>query len=183
VVRACFLNILLGIGLVGFPAPAEQPNTSTPELTKQLNAVIDGPDYKHASWGVLVVNAKTGETVYERNPETMLAPASVTKLFSCATALIAIGEDSTTETKVFQRGIVVNGILRGDLILVASGDLTFGGRSKNGKTVFRDKDHTYANSGLGDSELTDTDPLGAINALAKQIKDAGITQIDGSVGR
>jgi D-alanyl-D-alanine carboxypeptidase/D-alanyl-D-alanine-endopeptidase (penicillin-binding protein 4) len=173
--------MLLGIGLVGFPAPAEQPSTSTPELTKQLNAVIDGPDYKHASWGVLVVNAKTGETVYERNPETMLAPASVTKLFSCATALIAIGEDSTTETKVFQRGIVVNGILRGDLILVAAGDLTFGGRSKNGKTVFRDKDHTYANSGLSDSELTDTDPLGAINALAKQIKDAGITQIDGEV--
>ena len=180
-VRACFLCVLLGIGLIGFPAPAEQPSTSTPGLTKQLNAVIDVPDYKHASWGALVVNAKTGEIIYERNPETMLAPASVTKLFSCATALIAIGEDSTTQTGVYQRGIVVNGILRGDLILVAAGDLTFGGRSKNGKTVFRDKDHTYANSGLGDSELTDTDPLGAVNALAKQIKEAGITQIDGEV--
>ena len=95
--------------------------------------------------------------------------------------LIALGENSTAETVVFQRGPVVNGTLRGDLILVAAGDLTFGGRTKDGKTVFKDKDHTYANSGLADSELTDTDPLGALNELAKQIKDAGIKQIDGEI--
>ncbi len=89
--------------------------------------------------------------------------------------------DSTTETIVYQRGLVVKGTLRGDLILVAAGDLTFGGRTKDGKTVFKDKDHTYANSGLSEAELTDTDPLGALNALAKQIKDAGITQVDGEI--
>ena len=111
----------------------------------------------------------------------MFAPASVTKLFSCAAALVALGADSTTETVVYQRGLVVNGTLRGDLILVAAGDLTFGGRTKDGKTVFKDKDHTYANSGLAESELTDTDPLAGLNDLAKQIKDAGITQIDGEV--
>lgn len=181
VVRASFLFVVLGIGLVGLPAPADQPNPPASGLVKQLEAVIDSPDYKHATWGALVVNAKTGDTVFERNPESMLAPASVTKLFSCATALIALGEDSTIETAVYQRGIVVDGTLRGDLILVAAGDLTFGGRSKDGKTVFRDKDHVYANSGLGDTELTDTDPLAAIKALAKQIKDAGIRQIDGEV--
>ena len=47
--------------------------------------------------------------------------------------------------------------------------------------MFKDKDHTYANSGLGGIELTDTDPVGALNSLAKQIKDAGIAQVDGEI--
>jgi hypothetical protein len=74
-----------------------------------------------------------------------MAPASVTKLFSGAAALVALGADHTQETAIYQRGIVVKGTLRGDLIFVASGDLMLGGRTKNGKTVFKDKDHTYAN--------------------------------------
>ncbi len=180
VLRASFLYAGLIVGLVALPGPA-QPNASDSDLHKQIEKVIDGPAYKHATWGILVVNAKTGETVYERNPETMLAPASVTKLFTCAAALIALGEDSTTKTKVFQNGKMVGDTLRGDLILVAAGDLTFGSRFKDGKTVFKDKDHTYANSGLGDSELTDTDPLYALNTLAKQVKEAGINQIDGEI--
>jgi len=181
VFRACFLLLPpLAIGLVCIPAPAAPPPQPN-GLAKQLDALIDGPDYKHATWGILVVNAKTGDTVYERNPEALLAPASVTKLFTCAAALVAIGPDSTAETAVYQRGAVVNGKLRGDLILVAAGDLTFGGRTKDGKTLCRNHDHTYANSGLGECELTDTDPLTAFNDLAKQVKDAGITQIDGEI--
>lgn len=167
-------------GLVAFlPTSSAAPPEST--LARHLEEIITGPDYKHASWSILVVDAKTGETVYERNAEAMMAPASVTKLFSCAAALIVLGADTTTDTTVYERGLRVNGVLRGDLILVAAGDLTFGGRTKDGKTTFKDKDHTYANSGLSDAELTDTDPLGAINSLARQIRDAGITQIEGEI--
>jgi serine-type D-Ala-D-Ala carboxypeptidase/endopeptidase (penicillin-binding protein 4) len=180
VIRASCLFAGLLSCLVAVPGSA-QPKISPAGLAKQIETVIDAPEYKHASWGVLVVNAKTGETIFERNPEAMFAPASVTKLFSCATALIALGEDSTTKTKVYLNGRLVGDTLRGDLILVAAGDLTFGSRTKDGKTLFKDKDHTYANSGLGDSELTDTDPLAALNALAKQVKEAGINQIDGEV--
>ena len=177
--RACqSLAVLLVFCVAALPAA---PPGERSELAKQLDAVIDGPDYRHASWGVLVVDAETGETVYERNPEAMLAPASVTKLFTCAAALIALGPDAVAQTSVYQRGLVLKGTLRGDLILVAAGDLTFGGRAKDGKTVFRDKDHTYANSGLGDAELTDTNPLAALEDLAKQVKAAGVTQIDGEV--
>jgi D-alanyl-D-alanine carboxypeptidase/D-alanyl-D-alanine-endopeptidase (penicillin-binding protein 4) len=152
------------------------------ELSRKLGELIDGPDYKHASWGILVADAKTGETVFARNPDALFAPASVTKLFSCAAALVALGPDHTFDTPVYQRGLVLGGNLRGDLILVASGDLTFGGRTtKDGRTVFRDKDHTYANSGLMDSELTDTDPLAGIEALARQVKQAGIARVDGEI--
>ena len=163
------------------PSPAADAPAKRSGPARKLDEVIDGPDYKHASWGVLVVNAKTGDTVYERNPEAMLAPASVTKLFSAAAALIAVGPEATAETVVYRRGQVTEGVLGGDLLLVAAGDLTFGGRTKDGKTVFKDKDHTYANGGLGDAELTDTNPLAALDDLAKQVKAAGITRIDGEV--
>lgn len=177
-IRVCpLLAVALVVVLGVAPIPAAPPD----KLSEQLGAVLDGPDFKHASWGVLVVDAKTGETVYSRNPDALLAPASVTKLFTCAAALVALGADHKQETAVYQRGIALKGTLRGDLILVASGDLMLGGRTKGGKTVFKDKDHTYASGGFGDCELTDTDPLAGLNELAQQVKAAGITQIDGEV--
>lgn len=175
-VRACYSFATILFALVfTVPAPAAPPEA----LSKKIDDIIDGPDYKHASWGILVVDAKTGETVYSRNPDTVLAPASVTKLFSGAAALLTLGADSTQETAVYQRGLLLKGTVRGDLVLVASGDLMLGGRTKGGKTVFKDKDHTYANG--SDAELTDTDPLAGLNDLAKQVKAAGITQIDGDI--
>jgi D-alanyl-D-alanine carboxypeptidase/D-alanyl-D-alanine-endopeptidase (penicillin-binding protein 4) len=170
----------LVIWLLASPILASAAEPAT-ELERRIEAIIDGPDYRHATWGILIVDAASGATIYARNPEAMLAPASVTKLFTCAAALIALGPDAVAETAVYQRGVAIKGTLRGDVILYAAGDLTFGGRLKDGKTVFKDKDHTYANSGLGDAELTDTNPLAALDDLARQIRNAGITQIDGEV--
>lgn len=163
--------------LVAVPAPAADKPAA---LAERLNAVMDGPDYKHASWGALVVDAKTGEPVFARNPDALLAPASVTKLFSCAAALVALGPDHRHETAVYQRGLLLKGTLRGDLILVAGGDVMLGGRTKGGRTVFKDKDHTYANGGSG-ADLTDTDPLFGLNELAKQVKAAGVDRLEGEV--
>ena len=174
-VRACPPLAVLFALVFAVPAPAAEPAS----LSGKLDAIVTGPDYKHASWGVLVVDAKTGDTVYARNPDALLAPASVTKLFSGAAALVTLGPDHTQDTVVYQRGFVLKGTLRGDLVLVASGDLMLGGRTKDGKTVFKDKDHTYANG--AEADLTDTDPLAGLNDLAKQVKAAGVTNIDGDV--
>ncbi|HZT80262.1 MAG TPA: D-alanyl-D-alanine carboxypeptidase/D-alanyl-D-alanine-endopeptidase, partial [Gemmataceae bacterium] len=74
------------------------------------------------------------------------------------------------------------GRLRGDLILVARGDLTLGGRTTaDGKLAFKDHDHIYANSPTGRAEITDTDPLAGLKALARQIKEKGITRVTGDV--
>jgi D-alanyl-D-alanine carboxypeptidase/D-alanyl-D-alanine-endopeptidase (penicillin-binding protein 4) len=151
-------------------------------LAGKIEAVINGPDYKQARWGILVVDAETGKTVYEHDADKMFLPASTTKLYSCSTALDALGSDYRFETPVYRRGEVVKGRLRGDLILVAMGDLTLGGRTDpSGKLVFKDLDHTYANGPFGRAELTDTDPLAGLKALARQVKEAGIKQILGEV--
>lgn len=163
--------------LVAMPAPARPPTG----LAKLLDDVVTGPEYAHASWGMFVADAD-GNTVYARNPDAMLAPASVTKLFTCAAALLALGADHVFETVVYTRGLLLNGTLRGDLILVASGDPMMGGRTDAaGKTVFKDKDHTYAGSGLMESELTDTDPLAGLNDLAKKVRASGVKVIEGEV--
>jgi D-alanyl-D-alanine carboxypeptidase/D-alanyl-D-alanine-endopeptidase (penicillin-binding protein 4) len=153
------------------------------DLAAKVGAVIDGPDYKQARWGILVVDAKTGKTVFERDADRLFMPASVTKLYSCAAALAAFGADHKFETPVYQRGEVKEGRLHGDLILVGRGDLTMGGRTTaDGKLTFKDHDHIYANFPSGsESEVTDTDPLTGLTSLAKQVKEAGIKRIDGEV--
>jgi D-alanyl-D-alanine carboxypeptidase/D-alanyl-D-alanine-endopeptidase (penicillin-binding protein 4) len=158
------------------------PARAADELPDKINAVIEAPEYKHARWGILVVDAETGKTVYERNPDMLFAPASVTKLYSCAAALIEFGPDYTFETPVYRRGEVLEGKLHGDLILVSKGDFTLGGRTTaDGKMAFKNQDHIYAAPLNLKTELTDTDPLAGLKALAKQIKEAGIRQFDGDV--
>ncbi len=152
-----------------------------PSVARSIEALIDRPEYQQASWGLLVSDHKTGKEIYARNADRLFTPASVTKLYSCAAALIALGPDSTVKTTVVKRGSVTNGILRGDLILIAAGDLTFGGRTnEKGEVVFRNSDHIYAGFGTEDL-VTDTNPLMGLENLAHQIKEKGIKEITGEV--
>src|SRR5581483_8986590 len=98
------------------------------DVAARIDTVVNGPEYKHGRWGLLVVEADTGRVVYEREPDRLFAPASTTKLYTCSAALHAFGPDYRFETPVYRRGPVEGGALRGDLILVAAGDLTLGGR-------------------------------------------------------
>jgi serine-type D-Ala-D-Ala carboxypeptidase/endopeptidase (penicillin-binding protein 4) len=151
------------------------------DLAARINEVIDGPNYQHAHWGILIVDSQTGKTIYERNSDRLFFPASTTKLYSCAAALAALGPDHRFETPVYRRGEIKDGKLHGDLILVAQGDLTMGGRTRaDGLMAFKDHDHIYA-GGSTEVELTDTDPLAGLKDLAKQVAAAGIRQVSGDI--
>src|SRR5262249_51893398 len=94
-------------------------------------------------------------------------------------ALCALGPGFKFETPVYRRGPLSDGRLDGDLILVASGDLTLGGRTdKDGRLAFKDHDHTYANAN-NKAALTDTDPLAGLKSLARQVKQAGVRAAPG----
>ncbi len=182
--RAVLLLLLSGGCDPPEGAGGGQPGGAHPPLgsAKALDAALDAPTYAPARWGVLVVDTATGATLYERNPDKLVAPASVTKLFSAAAAWCELGPDSTTTTPVYQRGRLDGGVLRGDLILVGRGDLTLGGRTDElGRTRFRDKDHTYADPVPGSVELASADPLRGLKLLAKQVRAAGIARVTGDV--
>ena len=173
----CFATALL-CGM----SPCVAPRTFAAEPSADsLAEFLAQPRFKHAHWGLLFVDQKSGETVYELNSDKLFAPASTTKLFSVACALDTFGADHRFETRVVRRGTVQNGELTGQLILVASGDLTFGGRTTDaGEIAFTNNDHTYAN-GSTDGELTASDPLAGLNELARQIAADGIQRIRGDV--
>jgi D-alanyl-D-alanine carboxypeptidase/D-alanyl-D-alanine-endopeptidase (penicillin-binding protein 4) len=151
-------------------------------LAGKIKAVLDRPDYRGARWGILVVDAATGKSVCEHNADLLFAPASVTKLYSCAAALAELGADHRFETPVYQRGVLDKGQLKGDLVLRASGDFTLGGRTNGeGKMAFTSDDHIYATPNDTTTALTDTDALAGLRDLARQVKAAGVKEITGDV--
>ena len=61
-------------------------------------------------------------------------------------AMADLGADRRFKTPVVRRGDFKDGMLKGDLILVARGDLCLGGRTgPDGSLLFEDNDHSYAN--------------------------------------
>jgi serine-type D-Ala-D-Ala carboxypeptidase/endopeptidase (penicillin-binding protein 4) len=169
----------LGTGLRG----GEPPSASGPDaLSHRVATVLETPSYRNGHWGILVVDGKTGQTVYERNADHLFAPASVTKLFSTTAALVELGPNYRFVTPLVRHGEVdVKGTLHGDVILVAQGDLCLGGRTgPDGALVFKDDDHTYSGGNLR-SEVVSTDPLAGLEHLSREVQAAGIKEITGDV--
>lgn len=110
-----------------------------------------------STWGVLVVSLSWGDTLFARNADTMLAPASTMKLFTSALALDRFGPDGRFETQVLHTGAINGGVLDGDLILRGAGDPSLGG------------------SGW------DPDEPAPMERLARAIAAAGITRVTGAV--
>ncbi|MDR3619395.1 MAG: D-alanyl-D-alanine carboxypeptidase/D-alanyl-D-alanine-endopeptidase [Paludisphaera borealis] len=169
--------------LAGATAQEPPPNKAgSAQLPDRVQAVLETAAFAKGHWGLLVVDRKTGETVYERNADQFFAPASVTKLFSTAAALVELGADHRFQTPVVRRGEVdAQGSLHGDLILIAQGDLAMGGRTgPDGRLLFKDVDHTYS-GGAWTSELVATDPLAGMEHLSREVQAAGIKRITGEV--
>jgi len=169
---------------LGLPIRGQEPArpSGRDSLSRRVDAVLAAPGFQNGHWGVLVVDRKTGETIYERNGDQLFAPASVTKLFSTAAALVELGPSYRFRTPLVRRGqIDAKGTLEGDVILVAQGDLCMGGRTgSDGTLVFKDDDHTYAGGNLS-SQVVATDPLAGLDHLAREAQAAGIREVTGDV--
>ena len=191
-------SILAGLGgggaaLVAAHLAAAQtatPLAATPvvpavgeSLPDAITAIITHPRYAYARWGIYVADRETGETIYDLRGDERFLAASTTKLFPTATALDAYGADFQFETPVYRTGdIGADGVLDGNLILVASGDPTMGGRTTpDGQIAYTPIDHIYANVFPSLATLTAEDPLAGLDALAEQVAAAGITQVNGDV--
>lgn len=96
-------------------------------LPEAIDKVMSKPIYSNASWGLRVVDLDSGELVYDVGHDRNFLIASVRKLFSVGLALDTLGAEHRFSTSVHRRGTVdPAGVLDGDLILVASGDLSMG---------------------------------------------------------
>ncbi|MFO0887802.1 MAG: D-alanyl-D-alanine carboxypeptidase [Isosphaeraceae bacterium] len=67
-------------------------------ISRRVKGILESPGFEHGHWGLLVVQASDGRPVFQRNADQLFAPASVTKLFSSAAALVELGADFRFET-------------------------------------------------------------------------------------
>ena len=91
-------------------------------LTEQIDAILKAPALAHGLQGVCIKSLKTGQTLYERNADNNMIPASNFKLLASSTSLEQFGPDYTFKTEVYTTGKIENGVLNGNIILKGGGD-------------------------------------------------------------
>ena len=152
------------------------------ELGPKVEKIMGSELYRYGEWGYLEVDPSNDSTVRSLGPaDRLYIPGSSTKLFSVSATLDDLGFGHRFKTPVYAQGKVKNGTLHGNLVLVASGDLTMGGRTApNGTVSYTHIDHTYANSVPG-ATLTPENPLAGLDEIARQVGKSGVKRVKGNV--
>lgn len=116
------LSVLLFI-LATLSASAQNATLS---IRQKIAAWAATPSLATASIGYAVSDSRTGEMLMQSVPQQSLAPASVLKLVTTATALELLGPDFRFETTLKAVGSIRNDTLYGDLHIIGGGDATLG---------------------------------------------------------
>ena len=141
-----------------FTVPSAKAQTETlAELRAAIDRVVAEGELPNAWWTILVWDADSGASLYEKDTGRSFIPASNTKLYTTAAALDILGPDFRFETRLNTDGTVENGVLKGNLVVVGSGDPVIGGR------------------------FTDGDITAYFRSWADSLKTMGITTIDGHI--
>jgi len=150
---------------------------SEASLSQRIQNVISRPEFAHANFGIEFYSLDSGKVVYSLNADKMFVPASTTKILTEGTLLAKLGADYRFHTRIYRTGLIDSkGRLKGDLILVASGDPNISNRIQpDGTLAFVDEDHSY------DGPALPGDPLTIIKQLAKDVAAKGIREIDGRI--
>jgi len=165
--------VLWFLALQAVPAHAQADNS----LAQRIRKIVSRPEFAHANFGIEFYSLDTGKVIYALNADKLFVPASTTKILTEGTLLAKLGADYRFHTLVYRTGAIdKHGILKGDLILVASGDPNLSNRVQpDGTLAFVDEDHSYQGPALLG------DPLSVIKQLAKEVAAKGIRKIDGRV--
>lgn len=140
---------------------AGSPPHADPVVTRfraSVDSVLAQPEFRNAQWGVLVVDAAHGDTLYSHNAEKLFVPASNEKLITAAVALAALGPDFQFTTRVAATGRRRENTWYGDLVVFGSGDPSF-------------SDHVRG------------DAMVPLREMADSLRARGITRFDGQLRR
>ena len=144
------------LALVGAVTATEDGNAVQRALVRDLEQAIAAPGWNADRWGVLVISLESGDTLFAHQPHEALVPASNMKLFTTAAALRYLGPGYRYGTYLVATGPVVEGVLRGDLLVYGTGDPT------NSRRFFEAR-------------------TGVWEALADSLRALGIERIEGDL--
>ncbi|MCX5069503.1 D-alanyl-D-alanine carboxypeptidase/D-alanyl-D-alanine-endopeptidase [Micromonospora lupini] len=105
-------------------ATAESPTAATTRLRATIDTILADSRLAGAQTSVVVVDTSTGQTLYDRNGDRRLVPASNTKLLTSTAALELLGPGHHFSTDVHTTGRRRAGLLSGNLYLRGGGDPT-----------------------------------------------------------
>jgi D-alanyl-D-alanine carboxypeptidase/D-alanyl-D-alanine-endopeptidase (penicillin-binding protein 4) len=149
--------ILLALLLTAFMAGATAPDLGPdPTVQSDVEALLKRVGWARSEWGVLAISLDRGDTLVSINATTPLVPASNVKLLTTAAALHYLNSDFRYRTFLVTESPVVDGVLRGDLVLYGTGDPALSWRFSDSRTA-------------------------TLEALADSLLAQGITRIEGSV--
>ena len=122
------LCALIGLSVLPFGAAQEKGSREKAGLPQarfaaRVEILLGAAPLDKGEWGLLVVDAESGATLYEKNTNNYFLPASNMKLLTTALALDTLGPEYRFRTRVETNGgLTSDGKLSGDLILVGRGD-------------------------------------------------------------
>ena len=171
------VSAALYLAILFIAAPRPLRAQSSASLADRIQKVMDRPEFAHANFGIEFYSLETGKVVYSLNANKLFVPASTTKTLTEGTVLAKLGADYRFHTVIYRTGpLDKRGTLKGDLVLVASGDPNLSNRIQpDGTLSFVDEDHAYGGPAVAG------DPLAVIKELAKAVAAKGIHKIEGRV--
>lgn len=116
-------QLIISLIFIGFISTAQSVNE---RLVKAIHQIEKDSALMHASLSLYVVESKTNKVVIDYNGQLGLAPASCQKIITSATAFQLLGKDYQYKTELGYDGIITNGVLKGNLYIIGSGDPTLG---------------------------------------------------------
>jgi PBP4 family serine-type D-alanyl-D-alanine carboxypeptidase len=174
-------RVVLGAicGSLGVPG-LSHAQTDDP-MSGKVTQIISSPLYRHSRWGVEFYSLDEKRILFSRNEDDFFYPASTAKLLTIGTAFALLGADYRFHTRVYRTGpIDTGGILKGNIVLVASGDPNLDSRIQPDDTLaFENEDHTYAVA--PGAAAVPGDPMVVFKQIANQVAQHGITRITGRV--
>lgn len=138
------------------PVPVLSPREA---LRHAIDSLTSNAQFRNSNIGILVVNPESGDTLYSRNAGKLFMPASNMKIITGTTALALLGPDYRYRTTFAKRGVLKDGVLEGDLIVIGRGDPTVSDRAEQG------------------------DAMNWMHRVADSVAARGIKRISGSVVR
>jgi D-alanyl-D-alanine carboxypeptidase/D-alanyl-D-alanine-endopeptidase (penicillin-binding protein 4) len=164
-------------------SPTASPVPAT--VTNAISRVEAKARYRHSTWGLFAADAHTGQVLLSQNPEKLFTPGSTLKTYAAASVLHEYGANHRFRTPVFRTAGVRHGALRGNLVLVASGDFSFGLRDRpHGIQAYNTApqlDHSDADGTPGATLVAHSNPLSGVEQLARQVRASGIRRVNGNV--
>ena len=108
----------------GAPTAVQATAVQATGLQQQLDSLLNDSRYDGSQVALVVRDATTGETLYDRNGAQRMLPASNTKLFTSTAAMHVLAPSYRFHTDVLTTAPVHAGKLDGDLYLKGYGDPT-----------------------------------------------------------